>query len=310
VGSTRRKQHEDGRTEAASSDRSKDLDGRTDLEARIAASWEQLTSKQQRIARFMANNQFLLLYGTAEAVARQVDVDPATVVRFSQTIGYAGYADLRRAVREQAPEFLATSTRLQRSMNAQESPWDVMSRVWREDIANIERTVSLNSQQTLLSAVSRLTEARRTYVLGFGMSGYVASSLAHQLALAGIPVFRIAEDSVDAAIQVASISPEDVLVVITVWGYAKHSVSFARVARERGISTLGLTDSKFSPIAPFSDILLLAATESPELSFSVSALISLTNILATGVLHAKGSHSLDHLAKVDDTYTRIDLISE
>jgi DNA-binding MurR/RpiR family transcriptional regulator len=63
--------------------------------ARIQSVRSSFTPAQERIAEFLLTNTLEAALLTATELAQQVNVDPATVVRFAQKLGYAGYLELK-----------------------------------------------------------------------------------------------------------------------------------------------------------------------------------------------------------------------
>ena len=53
------------------------------------------TSSFDKVAEYIENNMLTAALSTASMLARANDVDPATVVRMSQRLGYRGYPELR-----------------------------------------------------------------------------------------------------------------------------------------------------------------------------------------------------------------------
>jgi DNA-binding MurR/RpiR family transcriptional regulator len=53
------------------------------------------TPSFNRVAEYIENNILKAALSTASQLARENDVDPATVVRMSQRLGYRGYPELR-----------------------------------------------------------------------------------------------------------------------------------------------------------------------------------------------------------------------
>ncbi|MDF1513915.1 MAG: MurR/RpiR family transcriptional regulator, partial [Anaerolineae bacterium] len=75
---------------------------------KIREFYDDLTPGFRRLADFLMNHTLDAAFLTASELARRVKVDPATVVRFSQDIGYSGYRELsreiKRYVRDQVTE--------------------------------------------------------------------------------------------------------------------------------------------------------------------------------------------------------------
>jgi DNA-binding MurR/RpiR family transcriptional regulator len=281
---------------------------RDSLEARILASRERLTVKQQRLAQLLLGDVLYVAFASAEEVGRRTGVDAATVVRFSQLLGYEGYADLRDEIRGSVPQFLTALQKVSRAVTESRKPSDLMAEVFAQDIRNIEETASLNPPETLQAAVDVIDVSKRVFVLGSGMTAYVAEGLAHQLALVGVPVQRPPRTFAEASVDVASAGESDAVIMIALWRYLRDPVRLFEVTRDGGAATIALTDSKLSPLTGLADVLLVASTETPELSHSVTAIISVANALATGVALARPKRTLERLRAVDAVYDRIEAI--
>lgn len=275
---------------------------------RIVAALPTLTKKQRLIARYMADNEIDLAFASADGVGRQAGVDAATVVRFSRVLGYEGFADLRDAVRKSVPQFLTAAERVTQWLESGQSG-DVVQEVFSQDVSNLEKTARMNTSETIAEAVSVLRLAPRVICVGQGISSFVADHLAHQLGIIGVVVQRPSRSIVDGAIDVALLAEDDAVVVVSVWRYLKHTLLLAEAAQERGASVIALTDSKAAPIGAHANITLTAATETPELSHSMSGLITLTNVLVTGVALANPERTLASLQRVDQFYEQFTVLA-
>jgi len=70
-------------------------DEKTFKERVSAARKKGFTPSFDKVASYIENNMLNAALSTASMLARANDVDPATVVRMSQRLGYRGYPELR-----------------------------------------------------------------------------------------------------------------------------------------------------------------------------------------------------------------------
>jgi DNA-binding MurR/RpiR family transcriptional regulator len=280
------------------------------LEQRILAAFDGLTRKQKQLARFMLDKQVQLAFSSAEEVGREAGVDAATVVRFSRLLGYEGFAHLRDSVRSSVPEFLTAVEKVSRTLAKPSASSDIVAQVFSQDLRNIEETARANSPEILADAVRMLARAKRVYVLGMGMSHPIAAVLSHQLLLIGVRAERVPGDLVAAAAALSEMSAKDALVTISLWRYLKDSVRLFESARSSGAKTMLMTDSRLSPLAAEAEITLTASTEAAELSHSLVSLVTLTNVLATGVALSNPQRTLGRLRKIDEFYDRFGVMSD
>jgi hypothetical protein len=70
-----------------------------DLATRLERDHDRFSPAQQALARYLLGHLGELPMMSAHEVAREAHCSPATVVRFAQALGFAGYPDLQRTVR-------------------------------------------------------------------------------------------------------------------------------------------------------------------------------------------------------------------
>ncbi len=84
----------------------------------------------------------------------------------------------------------------------------------------------------------------------------------------------------------------------------------ADAARDAGAFVVGLSDSRAALLAARSDLLLVAATETAELGHSISALVSLSNVVVSGVAAADPERALERLRRIDAFYERFAITTD
>jgi DNA-binding MurR/RpiR family transcriptional regulator len=67
---------------------------------RIAQHYARLGRNQKRIADFLTQEYREAAFMNGSALSQRLEVDPATVTRFAQRLGYAGYPELLHEVQE------------------------------------------------------------------------------------------------------------------------------------------------------------------------------------------------------------------
>jgi DNA-binding MurR/RpiR family transcriptional regulator len=72
----------------------------TELAEVLRRDYERFSPAQQALARYLVDHLAELPLVSAHEVAQAAHCSPATVVRFAQALGYAGYPELQRTVRQ------------------------------------------------------------------------------------------------------------------------------------------------------------------------------------------------------------------
>lgn len=183
-------------------------------------------------------------------IARNQGVDPSTLTRLSQRLGFQGFSDLQQLFCDHVVARSGYYTdRAQRILSKrQEEGLEFVNELAGEEISNILETSSALDQAALFKAADLIGSSRRVYILGLRASysiahffSYFLGFLRHDVILLGGAGFTIGED-------LAHLTTEDVLLVISFRPYTNVAISACRSAKERGIPTVALTDIS-SPIS-------------------------------------------------------------
>lgn len=279
------------------------------LERRILDAFPRLTDKQRAIARVVLADHLSAAFASVDDLGRRAGVDSATVVRFAQLLGYSGWVDLRRAVREAVPGLLTAAEKV--SSTSDGDVQGVMARkadVVDQDLRNIRETAIINGDETLEAAVEAIAGARYVFVVGLGLEACIADVMTLQLLRNGLHAIRVDRNLATSALHLVDAGAEDVVVGVAVWRYVRDTVRMFDEARRLGAQGVALTDSLVSPLAANAEIVLLAADSAPRLSHSLTGMLSLVNVLADAVALAARGRSVSTLRRLDGMFDDFDAV--
>jgi DNA-binding MurR/RpiR family transcriptional regulator len=280
------------------------------LADRVLTALPQLSRKQQRIARFILNNQEFVAFASAGDVAARTRSSAATVVRCCQALGYQGYIQLQLHVREGISFQRTALQRLEARLAAPVPREDVLSRVFATDIANIERTAVLTVGDRLQAAVTALRNARRILVLGDGLAAGLVNYLTHAFQVIGLPAHGVVGGGEPLSLALAFLQPEDLVVAIGFWRNLRDIVGAVNHANEVGAETIGVTDNRLSPLARITTFPFLVAADSVAHSLSPAATVSLLNAFVATLSFEMPEQVGDSLRRVEAAYRCHDLLIE
>lgn len=282
------------------------LDG--SIAERIAGALDTLSPAHKRMARFILDNRYFTSFASASQVAEKTETSAATVVRFAQALGYAGYPELQDDLRAELPSYMTAANRMQARISSARPPASSPQQVFFTDLQNIERTAANLSEASLERALQMILAARRIQVIGAGLSAVASQFLAHSLKVMGFDARLVDGEGLHAAIELAALQPGDLLIAIDLWRYVRMTVNAVQMARERGVQTIAITDSIVSPLAQMADLGFEIATEGIAHSLSVTALMSLLNVFVALLADRIPQQVVESLRRVDEAYRNNDLL--
>lgn len=261
------------------------------LRALIATRAARLPRRLGQVAEFALANPDDIAFGTAASVAQRSGVQPSTLVRFSQALGYQGFSDLqevfRARLRDRVPSYDERLKQLRQHGGASKA--GLMLEGFTEAA---ERSVAEFRQKAdhaaLDKAIDLLAKAETIYLIGLRRSFPVTSYMAY--AMGKLSIRNILVDGIAGlgAEQLGFISERDAVVAISFTPYASETVALAHAAGARNAQLVSITDSVFSPIAPIADVWLEVVEANFEGFRSMAATMALAMTLAVAVAERRG----------------------
>ena len=249
----------------------------------IAEKQIQLTESQRRAAQYIMDHYDEAIFLTASKLAAQVGVSEATIVRLAQVLGFKGYPEMQRMLREKLQERLTTVTRLEETVRNVRNDGDVLTKVLQEDIRNLSRTLQEISLDTFHQAVVDMQSARRIYVVGMRGAHAPALVLSLYLRFLNKQASAVIPGYGDVWNTLHGMGSEDLVIGISFPRYTKLTIDVLEYAHEQGARVGAITDSPFSPLARNADWVLPVHSRLDSFIESFTAAMSLVNALLTAL---------------------------
>jgi DNA-binding MurR/RpiR family transcriptional regulator len=272
------------------------------LEQRIASAHSDLSPKHKRLARFILDNKYFMSFASASQAGEKTDTSAATVVRFAQSLGYEGFAEMQAAIRADLPSYMSAVERIQERLESSTEPDNVPQKVFYTDIGNIERTANNLAAADLNGALQAIVEARCIWVVGAGISSASALYLAHSLKIIGFDARCNANEGLSLAVDAAQFGPDTLVIALDMWRYVRSTTNTIAIAKKHGAHTIALTDSIVSPLAQMADFAFEVAAAGVAHSLSSVAAISLINVIIASLSYLVPKQTMESLRRVDSNY--------
>lgn len=260
--------------------------------ARVRNGYDDLTPVLQRAARWVADNPADVCFLSLREQARRAAVAPPTMTRLARALGYASFQDFQDDFRSHATwgaaDFAARARRLQSP--ALRTP-PARAKLAQLQASDVESLDALNAPSALDRVAARLLRARTTAFLGFRSCHSVAlhAHYLHAMLVGGALLLNDAHGTLLET--VATLRTTDALVAIGIAPYSRQTVEAVRLAAERGVPIVAITDSELSPLARSAQERLLFDAASSSFFHSLVAGHALVERLMAAVA-ARGGHKV------------------
>lgn len=266
---------------------------------RLESSYETLTPRLRKAARYVQKNPTEVALYPLRQVAAEAKVSPTTLVRLAADLGFATYNEFRDAFREGirtgAEQYAskASSVIAGRESKGFEATYNRARELFTGSIDMLFRSVSVND---VVKASATLHRAATIYVLGmrpmFSASFYFSYVL---------KTFRdrivLVEDRMSMMIdEIGPISKRDALLVVSFEPYAANAIKAAEYAKNAGASVIAITDHTLSPLASRSTQLLSVPTGSTSFYQSLIPALALIEMILSHMLQLEGPEAVERIA--------------
>jgi DNA-binding MurR/RpiR family transcriptional regulator len=246
-----------------------------------------LPKRLTQVATYAVENPDEIAFGTVASIAQNANVQPSTLVRFSQALGYQGFSDLQEVFRSRLRDrILNYDERLEQlrghahGKSKASVMFDGFSEASERSIKELRH--KLDPQQ-LEQAVKVLAEAQTIYLLGLRRSFPITSYMSYAFGKLGVRNMLIDAVGGLAAEDLSFATPKDCILAISFNPYASETVALAQKAAARDIPLVAITDSPFSPLATISSLWIEIQEANFEGFRSMAATLSLAMTLTVAV---------------------------
>jgi len=245
-------------------------------EDRIRKERANMSKSFARLADFLLDSYVEAAFMTASELAHTLNLDAATVVRFSQFLGYAGFPELQREIRERVKGDLLIRPK---QAEVAESGPGIVAEAMRELSLALEQTRITLDTDALEKLVDQIGQVRRVVVLAEGPAQPTAYSLVHYLEQGGFPVYIARSGVADLARTINTATTQDLLLAMEVAGQSPYIARALEEARMKGIPTAAIVGASSLASARSADI-VLAAQAHPSLGVGIVSIEAVVYALA------------------------------
>lgn len=245
-----------------------------------------LPKRIAQVAAYALDNPDEIAFGTTASIAASAGVQPSTLIRFAQQLGFDGFTSLQSVFRERLRERNTTYEERLAALRDEAQNGATNRAMLDGFLAASVRSLDLMARSvdeaTLDRAVGILARAETLYILAKRRSFPVASYLGYALGKLHVRSQIIESASGLQPEIIGFATPRDAVIAVSFSPYAPATIDEVRVLHERGVPIVAITDSAFSPLAQFAAVWFEVAESDFSGFRSLGATMALAMTLAVG----------------------------
>ena len=273
-----------------------------DLLDRLTRAHPNLSPQVRKAAAYVLDNPGEVATLSMRKVAAAAQVPPPTLPRLAQALGFETYDSFRDVYRRELSErsvgYSELAGRLQqrRDDGGMAALWSAFRQA---SLANIENLFAAIDGDTIGEVAETLIAARTVYVAGMQSSFSFANYFQYVGYMARPNWVLVRNRNGVLADRVVGLGREDALVAIALQPVARDTIRLAQMAQERGATVVGITDSRTTPLAARSDVVLTVPTRSPQFFESYVSTTALLETLIGFVVAKSGRDAVESIDRVE-----------
>lgn len=266
-----------------------------------------LSKGQKKVADFLLKDLVGFSMSTASQIAKRAEVSETTVIRLSYALDFESFSQMQKSIQK---EFLNKKDGPEHSSGSPESK-DFIEELIESDIEVLKTIKSNLNMDDYWAALEEIMKADEVKIVGFRAS----YSAAHWLYLK-LNMLRSNVEIIPSKVNypdslLIEQNKRNVFIFISFPSYAAQSLEIAEHAKRQGAKLIVITDHLLSPISRISDITFTTQlnTHSGTL-ISISSIMSLLNIITTGIEHKYEKEVMGRVLKVQNLYKETEFFLE
>lgn len=256
-----------------------------------------LPEQQKKVAIYILCHYKEASFSTATTIAMKLGVGATTINRFSQQIGYAGWADLQADLQALVQSELTALDRI----DLQDAPSEAFKKVLNAEIDSLNRNIRLISKQHYLDALDLIASKKKLLIVGHQASEAPAVYASYCLSKVRTNVHRFDLSNSDVLGMINRLSSEDVALVFAHPRYPIKTVQAIDIFNKYSVPIILVTHSENSPYVNKAHVVLGISIRYHQFTDGLSPLICLVNALALDLYwrnEAEGKKNLETFESV------------
>lgn len=205
---------------------------------------------QKKIADYLRTDPQIVSSLTITRLARKIGVDPASITRFCQLLGFSGYSDFKFSIERNYLSPLPADDALFKVGGSVTERIQHMGAVFQQTIGDM---ILLLDRQDMGKAAKCLAEAGTVHAYAHGGSS-ASIQYAHTLFMQiGIPCYPFSDPSISTA-AASQLGAGDAAIGVSSSGTSKVSIDAMSTAKKHGATVIAITGFSNSPMGQMADI--------------------------------------------------------
>lgn len=278
-----------------------------ELKEKIKSCYQQLPKNQKKLADFFIENFDHIPFYSVQDISKATSMSVASVVRFTQSVGFKGFLEMRSRIAGELQKQLDTNTVFP-LVDDKTLKEDTLTAVANHDIININDTLNLIDRKHFSETVKMIIKSERVLTMGLGVSFLLSEMLAYQLKQVAVDASNFTHNDASFMEQIPFLTKKDLIICFSFPPYSIETIEAAKFAKSRNVKIVSITNKVASPISFVSDISLIVKSKNFLFTNSFAAVSVLINAITTECARLNKSKTKKFLKDINNIVDKQNLV--
>lgn len=268
-----------------------------------------LSKREKFIADTITKNLHKNAFLNGPQIAEICKVAPSSITRLAQKLGYSGFPELKKEL-ETLYRKTTTPHEVFLGFISDKRDRDVADATIEQDIQNIMNVRTHLNRDRLSKVVKLIDSARKIIIASIGSSEACVDIFHYYFEALGKEYIKLKGFGISKQIEIMDIGPQDVIIAISFQKILKEVRDVAQFSREKGVATIAITDSEFSPLAMACDHVLVTPVIGTTFGLSQAAPVVMVNMIVNSLAALNKEKSLKLLKQTKKSWEELPVFCE
>ncbi|MGO1119976.1 MurR/RpiR family transcriptional regulator [Rhodovibrionaceae bacterium A322] len=275
------------------------------LRQRVTKHFEELSPQLQQAAEYLVAHSDAVATRSLRQIAGAAGLAPSTFSRLARALefeSFEGIRDLCRAdLQREKLVFSKKAKALQDFQEGQMTPGKGAFVVAQASaaIGSIQELLTDLDLEDVAAAADLLASAPKVHILGVMGSSGLAEYLLYMARMAFTHWYPLGNANLSIAVTLEAVEPGDVVLVMSMYPYARRAIEIAELAQEKGAHLILITNAFDAPLRKRARHIIEVSTESPQFYASYVATVVMLESLMGMVLRRSGPEAQKRIEKIE-----------
>ncbi|KKB71645.1 MULTISPECIES: MurR/RpiR family transcriptional regulator [Bacillus] len=262
----------------------------------IRTMLHKLPQSERKLAEYILENPQEIVNSTIQEISGAANTSGAAAIRLCKSLGLKGYQDLKLRI---AGDLMRSADQGYRDIEPQEPLYSIAQKTASNSIQVIRDTLDNIDQLELQKAIQMLITAGTVHFCGIGASGIVAQDAQQKFLRIKKGATAFTDMHLIASL-IANADEHDIVFAISHSGETREIIDVLKLAKERGVKTIGLTRFGQSAVSSICDVALYTScsNEAPFRSAATSSRLAqlyMIDILFLGMAAKRYEETIQYI---------------